>query len=282
VSEPRTWLKLTFPREVSTTQTMAALLAISGMSSPRARGDLILQALGTSVGVTHQVGVDERLVGALTRQLRTAVPGISIEEGAEGLPAVSRAWRGWQSTPSRSLRSDDPEIISSGLLTALAAVQGDELLLLRWVLGPVRRPMAVGGQVTGAHSGGIIRAVGKAAIMAPMNLDNEARGALRLKTSLPGWRAVLHIGVRAEGVDRQRQLLGQLASAVRVAQGPGVELGFDPVRPEVVSQLRRLCAGGWLSTWGSWSDCLPGPSVRPSICRLLVFVVVYFHHLGHS
>src|SRR5262249_7532403 len=69
--------------------------------------------------------------------------------------------------------------------------------------------------------------------------DPAARAALLDKQGRPGWRAVLHIGVAATGRRRQRQLLGAVAGAVRVAQAPGVSLGFRPgTRPALTA--RRL------------------------------------------
>jgi hypothetical protein len=214
---------------------------MTGLATPRRRDVIVLEAIGTRDGVTHKLRINEAVRGALTRQLQTAIPGLQVESPDDYTPpTVTRAWRTWQSTPSRSLSTDDPDIISNGLLTALDAVDHGELLLMRWLLGPVRRPQAVGTQVAGSHGGGIAAAVAKAPFLVPSDLDSEARRALRIKNSLPAWRAVLHLGVQAQGTHRQRQLLGQLASAVRVAQGPGVQVGFDGIRPEIVSQLRRV------------------------------------------
>lgn len=231
-----TWLSLTFPREVTTTQALAALLALNGLSTPQRREIIVLEAVGRERSVRHRLRVPTRIVSSVTTQLTAHLPGIVVSTEEVGLPIYSRAWRAWASTPRRSLATNQAEAEAHGLLAALSSVHGDEVLSLQWLLGPVRRPQAVGTRMAGSHRN-LLEGVAMGAWVAPAELDIEARRALRLKQSLPGWRSVLQIGVRAGSVARERQLLGQMSAAVRTAQSQGVELGFNGLRPRLMSEL---------------------------------------------
>lgn len=68
--------------------------------------------------------------------------------------------------------------------------------------------------------------------------DAEARTAFNRKQGIAGWRAALHVGVQADGRRRQRQILGRMAGAARVAQAPGVQLGFRPTLRSVLRSDR--------------------------------------------
>lgn len=226
------WLRLRWPREVPLEAALAALLALNGLSTPRRREALLLRASGTADGVIHHLAVNETRLTAVQRQLHTAVPGLSTGEDEAPDLVPDRLWRLWVSTNRRPLNVLDVEAAAGAVLTALQGVEDDEAVVVQWLLGPVRRPQAVPDQMPGSHSGPLWSTAIAAPFVAPGELDRERRSALRTKQALPGWRASLRIAVRAEGVRRQRQLLGRLAAAMRLAQAPGVEVGFRPsLRP---------------------------------------------------
>jgi hypothetical protein len=239
--QPQVWATWRFPREVTPTQGLAAWLATNGSSTPLRADTIVWEVVGTADGITHRMRVSEARSGGLYRQLHTAVPGLSIEPIEGSVPptlSCTRAWRAWQSSKTRSLNTDQPEVIAHAVLAALSAVEGKESLILQWFLGPVRRPAAVANKTTGSFSGNIFAVLGKAALHAPEDLDSDAIRALRSKDGLPGWKGVLVIGVAAKSLARERQLLGGLASAIRVAQGPGVQMGFDGMNPNVLNERR--------------------------------------------
>ncbi len=72
-------------------------------------------------------------------------------------------------------------------------------------------------------------------------LDAEGRAALRAKRSTPGWRVIGRIGVRAGHPARQRQLIGQVLSGLRSAEGPGSHF-----------RLRSTSAAGMASLKMPW------------------------------
>lgn len=233
-----TWATLRFPREVSPTQGLAALLAINGQSTPKRGEAVVWEITGNDTDISFRLRCPDSRARGLHRQLQAAVPGLAIETTGPPPLTCNRSWRAWQSTSARSLNVDQADVIANGLLTALAAASVNEQLVLQWWLGPVHRPAAVANKVSGTHRGNLAVVLGKAALGAPADLDSDAVRGLRQKRALPGWRAVLRIGVLAGTPERQRQLLGGLAAAVRVAQGVGVQLGFSGSNPVVLNDRR--------------------------------------------
>src|SRR5262249_48818600 len=150
----------------------------------------------------------------------------------------------WLSSRQRPLDLRQSEIITKGLITALSSAGPGEALILQWVLGPVRRPRAVGSKALGDP--GPTPSMWLVDLSkGPNELDSEARSALSSKQGLPGWRATLHVGVKAQGTPRQLQLLGRLASAIRVAQAPGVQIGFRSANPGTFTRANEARLPFW-------------------------------------
>ncbi len=285
----RQWLHLRWPHEVTADQMLAGLLSLNGTSTPRRADALVLRVSGHAGQVSHQLAVPEARAAGVRRQLEAAIPGLAVEP-LDDLPAPSldRAWRCWLSSRTRPLDLRQSESIARGLLTALASAGTHEHLAMQWVLGPVRRPVAVGSHVPGQVGPGLGKTL-LDLLNGPGDLDGEARTALAQKHGLPGWRATLHLGVTADGARRQLQLLGRLAAAVRVAQAPGVQAGFTAARPAALAvdrlPFRRPLAVnvGELKGLSAWplgatellpvdripSRLLPPPSVLPSTGRVV-------------
>lgn len=257
----RLWLRLRWPNEVTADQLAAALSSLNGNATPRRRKSLVLVAVGQAGEVTHYISVPEARGDGARRQLEAAIPGLTVEP-TERRPvfAVQRAWRAWLSSRKRPLDTSQPEALARGLLAALASADDDELLVMRWVLGPVHRPIAV-PRVPRRRGQGDDLGIGlpewALELAGPKRGDDpEARTALADKQGQPGWKAALHLGVAARGRRRQRQLLGQVAGAVRAAQGAGVQAGFRPAarsildripvwRPLLVNVAELRGLGGW-------------------------------------
>jgi hypothetical protein len=70
-------------------------------------------------------------------------------------------------------------------------------------------------------------------------VDVEFRNALRAKQSQVGWRLIGRIGIQAMPAERERQLLAQVVSALRTAEGPSVKIGISPVRRRALRDAER-------------------------------------------
>lgn len=243
-SRPRLWFQLRWPFEVTADQLAAALASLNGYSTPRRRDSLVLLSVGQGHMVTHHLAVREPRAGSARAQLEAAIPGLAVVP-VDQPPAleVDRCWRGWISTKTRPLATGRPEATARGLLTALASAEPDEVLALRWVLGPVQRPKVPRNRKALDDLGlGLPDWLTDAVTGPAGSKDPDARAALVDKQGQPGWRACLHLGVGAVGRRRQRQLLGAVAGAVRVTQAAGAQVGFRPAA--------RLSFGARRLPWG--------------------------------
>jgi hypothetical protein len=232
------WFQLTFPRTVDAKQVTVALAALNGLSTPARRDPLVLQVVAHDHRIEHFLAVPTERAAAASQQVTAALPGTSL--AAASRPAFSRtpAWRLWLSSSRRPLDMANAEPVSRALLTAFAGVRMDEVVVVQWLLGPVRRPIAVGTYHPPVLGESWATAIGTAPFVPPVNLDSEARKALRDKQGAPGWRAVGRIAVLAASRPRTLQLLGRVTGALRTAQGPGAALGVKPTSPGAVTGVR--------------------------------------------
>lgn len=216
-------LRLTWPREMMALQVTTALRALATSAGT----PLVLEALGISGGVTHRLSAPQARIPVITRELRSTIPGLTIE-GTE-VPASAADDFGLAiglrlSTRRRALRSDNAEAVSRSLLGALAAARGDEAVLLRLVLSSRLQPMAVPSSIPALHSESWAKALLSATLHAPGPADAELRTAMRDKQREPGWRVLGQIAVRAATPSRRQQLASGVLGALRQAEAPGLSI----------------------------------------------------------
>lgn len=226
--------QLHFPPNLLEAQAMAALLAVAG-ASPASRSSVTRFEL-TSVHskIHHHLSTTP----ALARQLAGVVPGLTIEPLTPS-PAGDRpyVWRLWLSSGRRPLSMDRAESTSRALLSALSGPKAStESVSLIWLLGPVRRPLAVGTRQPGLLSESWPRALTTAAFQAPSEVDADARRGLRSKYAYPGWRAIGLLVATAAGRPRAQQLAAPVLAALRTAEGPSSHFGIRRASPRMILQ----------------------------------------------
>jgi hypothetical protein len=220
-------LLVQWPSTVESASVLSGIRVLAASAST----PLLLEARAERSGqVQHCIGVSESRAPAVTAQLRAAIPGIGIEgRSREDKTDFTHAVELRLSSRFRTLRVDQAETINRSLLTALSRVGRDEVLCLQWWLMAGLQPMPVASKApisTDSWTESLLRAP----FAPPREIDNEARTALRLKRTEPGWRAVGRIAVRAASEPRAKQLIGAVADALRTAQAPGVSLGLHRLR----------------------------------------------------
>jgi hypothetical protein len=139
------WFGLRWPQEVTADQVLAVLSSLNGSSTRRRAESLVLIAVGRAEGVRHLLGVPDARADGVRGQLEAIVPGLAVEPATDVRArwGVDRCWRAWLTSKDRPLQMGYPEPLARGVLTALSSVEGDETLVMRWVLGPVHRPVVV-------------------------------------------------------------------------------------------------------------------------------------------
>ena len=223
-----TWFRLRWPREVEPAQLIGLCRVLHGVAGL----PVMLEAVGSAGRVTHRLAVPWSKRKLAADQLRAALPGLYLVEIDDrpvelfGLELDLRL-----STARRSLAVADLLIVSRPLVTALAAANSGETVVMRWQLVAHAGPGVVPNKARPGHESWM-RAVLSAPLGAPPDLDTEGRNALKTKRSEPGWRAIGRIGVRAATPARAGSLAEHLLGAIRTAEAPGVRI-----------EARRLSSG---------------------------------------
>jgi hypothetical protein len=238
VRVPMVWLRLRWPREIEADTLIHAWRILAYVAG----WPVIAEAIGSGGNVTQRIAVPYSKQTAVTRQLRSSVPGIDISEDNGSLAReplnLNMALALRLSTPSRSLSTNDPISVSHALMTALSAARKNEQLVLQWILGRNLRPTAVSNRpqsISESWIDALARPLGGSGRQA----DSEARRELALKRSEAGWRAVGRIAVAAADEHRQRHLLAELLGALRLAESPGLQLHAHRIRPAIVHEPRQ-------------------------------------------
>ena len=232
------WYRLRWPREVVAEQVVQVfrLLATAG-GQP-----VVIEAVGSPGLVEHRVALPAGRAESVVDQLRSAIPGLSVEDCDER-PAlgVSHAVELRMTTKRRPLRTDDLAGVSRAMLTALAHLHRGEHLTVQWVLARPLAPVAVPNHLEGLGRESWLGALLVAPFGSPPVADADVRNALRAKQAEPGWRAVGRIAVITKTVGRERQLIRQVVGALRSAEAPGVSFRVRVTRVQRVSAT----AAGW-------------------------------------
>lgn len=204
---------------------------------------LVLEAIGTTDAVRHRVGIGAARSGAVAAQLRQVVPGLDLLPITRARLPLTRAVALGLSTRRRQLRLDAPDEVSRGLLSALSHVGAGESLTLQWYLTRVLVPTSVPNRTRGVEVEGLPSELLLRSIHGSSELDPEIRAAMRSKQAEFGWRATGRIGVNAASRTRERQLVRQVLSALRVVEAPGVGFRVTSAPVRAVQDVSRP----WLS-----------------------------------
>lgn len=230
------WFELRWPRKVDA-ERLTHVLRLLAVSSA---APIVIEAVGVRGGVVHRLALPDAAAPMLLEQIRAALPAVGVLRlGDRPSVTVDRAVEVRLSTASRSLSIDEAEAVCRTLLTALCTLRAGESVVLQWQLISTVPPVAVGSHLERPESGSWTTALSRALLGGRPPLDGEARGSLRAKRSLPGWRVVGRIGVEAEDGPRQRQLIHQVASALRSAEAPGVRFGLRTIGVKNLVEARK-------------------------------------------
>lgn len=220
------WFELHWPRTVEADRLVQVLRLLAAAKA----APVVLEAVGVRGAVVHRIALPSAAAQMLLEQIRAALPAIGILRlGERPSVMVDQAVEIRLSTAARPLAVEHDEAVSKALLTALSWVRGGESIVLQWQLVGSAHPAPVESD----------KGVSSPSAWSSKPLDAEARGSLRQKRALPGWRIVGRIGAHAQDPPRQRQLIQQVTQALRSAEAPGVRFGFRTINPQNLVDLRK-------------------------------------------
>ena len=225
---------LSWPREVAPEQVVNCFRLLATTAGV----PVVVEVLGTASATTHRLSMLAGQADNVIEQLRSALPGIAVEEVPASPVEISRAVELRLTTKRRPLRSDGLAAVSRALLTALSDLKSDELLILQFVLGRTIRPIAVPNHLDSVVSDSWLKDAALLPLGKSIPVDGEVRNALRMKQGEQGWRAAGRIAVRAKTNNRQRQLIRQVLAALRSTESPGLAFWVRSFSPAAVSHAR--------------------------------------------
>jgi hypothetical protein len=230
------WFELHWPREVDAERLTHVLRLLAASNA----APIVIEAVGVRAGVVHRLALPDAAAPMLLEQIRAALPAVGFLRLADRPSlTVDRAVEVRLSTTSRHLSVEQAESVCRALLTALCTVRAGESVVLQWQLISAAPSVPIGNHVERPEPASWTSEVSRAFLGGRPPLDAEARGSLRAKRSLPGWRVVGRIGVQAEDAPRQRQLIHQVAIALRSAEAPGVRFRLRTVGVKSLIETRR-------------------------------------------
>ncbi len=226
------WFRLRWPREVGSDRLQAISLLLASTHGPA-----VVEAIGNNGSVDYRLAVGRAHAESLVEQLRVVLPGVDLTplERRSSLDAtLSVEVR--LSSPNRTLRIEEPELVSRALITALAQARAAEYTVVQWQL---LRTFAATSPGAVEHAEEAPRDFLSALVGQRTRPDAESLRAVRAKRSLPTWRCVGRLGVRASSPARSSHLLHQLVRALAVADAPGVRLVVRRANPARIDSVRR-------------------------------------------
>jgi hypothetical protein len=210
------WYRLRWPREVE----LERLRAMSLLLATSAAAPVVVESVGRAGVVEHRLGLPASRASAVVEQLQGALPNLGmVAVEARPSSALGRALEVRLTTPERALRTEQSELVSRALLTALALARRGEEVVVQWQLLTALPPARVGSGAERLPTSVADVLLGRRSV-----LDSEGRQALRAKRALPVWRSVGRIAARAASPAREQILLREVLSALRLADAPGVRL----------------------------------------------------------
>ncbi|MDO5866093.1 MULTISPECIES: type IV secretory system conjugative DNA transfer family protein [Paenarthrobacter] len=269
------WQEIHWPRPLEDEQAINLLRLWSAQShAPQ----IILEARATRRGIRYLVGSQRRHASAIRRDIERLVAGtIVVADDGERLPAQA-VRRVRVNTPVQSLEPRSAEGSTRSLLASLAAVQGDERLVIQIILGPRYAPQLTPRTIPQVDQGiasMVLRGI------QPEQRRGVSRG-VENKQGEHGFASYVRIGVSAKEEDRRRTLIGGVVSAFRSMVAPGLrfQVDFDHIQKlnHPSSEWPRFAFGqrlsavevGMLSAWpiGEGPVAYPGqPPAHPRQIR---------------
>lgn len=225
---PRTtfiWRRLELPSVVSPSSVRAGLVGLVGLSGqPR----LVLETVSRGGRLAWRLGGEPAAVTRAVAVLRAQLPELRSQPAASLFAEVDQITTAGnlriRASRNLPLGSEQTEPVVRAVLGALAAIRGEESLRLQLILGPRTKPR---------------RAV---------EIDGISRNLTTRKAGQHGFGCALRLAAQAADEPRARQLLGQVAAALRGLEMPGVTISLGRVGVRSVADVRSpLLWPLWLS-----------------------------------
>lgn len=229
---------LTFPAELDEKRIVAWLRAINGhlynkMSRFTGVKSIAFETWTTDTGIVHRMKVPWQDGDFIAGQLRTLVPGISVEED------TSRPKLQWKravelglTRPSRTLDIASPADLSASLLASVGPLNPGETVLIQWVVTPAPHEKPPARDLHSKTDDFTL----KAAFYGVQIAHHDELESRRKKLEEPNLQAVGRIAALAETEPRALHLVRQAKGALLAANSHHTQFDRQIARPAKLIQ----------------------------------------------
>lgn len=236
-SDRKTYL-LTFPTDLDEGRIVAWLRAVSGhlySRSGRITGvkNIAFETWTTDTGIVHRMKVPWQDGDFIAGQLRTLIPGISVEED------TSRPRLQWKravelglTRPSRTLNIASSADLSASLLASVGPLNPGETVLIQWVVTPAPHEKPPARDLHSKSDDFTI----KAAFYGVQVAHHDELEDRRRKLEEPNLQAVGRIAAMAETEPRALHLVRQANGALLAANSNYTQFDRQLSRPAKLIQ----------------------------------------------
>lgn len=229
-----TFVRLHLPRPLTevTVGAFVTRLAVEPFRAP-----VVLEVRADKYGLRHLLGARSVDLPRLHRMLTDLVPGTVVDDigASEPRASVHSAGRLWVRPANFALRVDLAETVSRAMLSALATPRRrGEIMAMQIVLGPRRSPRLVPTEVTDPTV-----SFGHLVVRGERTAGSEVRTRLRQRAEQPGRAITIRFGVSSPDRERRSWFFTSMASALKVAESPGVRMELLPDWPGRFNRASR-------------------------------------------
>lgn len=235
--------RLSFPSELDADSVNAWIRSISGTLKVGRAGfkgqpTIAFELWATSAGITHLMKVPWQHSDFIVLQLRSLVPGIRVTPEEEWPRRDwTRAVEVGLTHSSRQLRIPSTENLSASLLAAVQALEGEETIVLQWVVTPsVPTAKPVSGRAT-SHR------MTTMSVLRGSTASSDEVDDRRHKLDEPNLLAVLRVGAVAKTDDRADHLIYRVRAALASARTSAVRFHKRMVSARSLQKRLDDCSG---------------------------------------
>lgn len=235
---------LTLPSDLTVERVVAFLLSISGTLRPSFLGffttpSIVFETWTTDQGITHRLLVPSSDATFIVSHLESMIPGTYVALD-DSRPEIewSEVTEVGMTRPARTLNIPSGSDMSHSILTSLQAMEGDQTVLVQWVIAPCKPEQPPTKQSLSYEAGLTRKLVGR------LNAsDDEIRDRTE-KLKHPNFSAVGRVAVLAQP-EHVRALTGNIMkSLAATATGANRLAGYTRTNRKTIEAV-NLASTPW-------------------------------------
>jgi len=225
------WREVSWPRPFDPD---AALDLLGRLAADHSTGTVIWEARGDAKGIRYLVGCSAERLAAVSQIMTSHVDGVRLSAKTRRA-TVATAARVRISHNSLALSTDRVmAAVRSGLAGLAAAKRKDEEVVLQVMLGRHLAPSMLSDRPNDPRATWLDLILGT---LRPASA--ETRASMKTRAGSHGFMTIIRLGAAAGTPGRERDLITNLFSGLKVAESAGAHLHLSPESSAALSTARR-------------------------------------------